>query len=111
MARSTVGAIDARRAESNVRFNGAGKEKGILEHDAELAAEILQVDQANVFAVEEDLAALNVVKTEQEGDESGFASAGMTDDSVGLPGATRKETSRKTQSSSAGSGHCSFQGL
>src|SRR5216684_762515 len=80
------GAIDAGRAEPDVRFNGAGKKKGILEHDAELAAEILQVDQANVFAVEEDLAALNVVEAEQEGDEGGFAGAGVTDDSEGLPG-------------------------
>src|SRR5216684_3882987 len=80
------GAIDAGRAEPDVRFNGAGKKKGILEHDAELAAEILQVNQANVLAVEEDLAALNVVKAEQEGDESGFASAGVSHDGDGLAG-------------------------
>src|SRR6267378_2679591 len=80
------GAIDAGRAQSNVRFNGAGKKKGILEHDAELAAEILQVDQANVFAVEKNLSALNVVKAEQEGDERGFPGAGMTDDGEGLAG-------------------------
>src|SRR5260370_29670141 len=79
-------AIDAGGAESNVRFNGAGKKKGILEHDAELAAEILQVDQANVFAVEEDLAALNIVEAEQEGDERGFPGAGMTDDGESLAG-------------------------
>src|SRR5260370_28335415 len=43
-------------------------------------------DQANVFAVEEDLAALNVVEAEQEGDEGGFAGAGVTDDGEGPPG-------------------------
>src|SRR5437879_4655275 len=70
-------AIDASGAEADVGFNGAGEEKRILEDDAELPAQILQLDHANVRAVEKDLPALNIVKTQQQGNERGLASASM----------------------------------
>src|SRR5437899_5243830 len=66
------GAVDAGRAEPDVRFDGAGKKKWILQHDSELAAQILQFDQPNVLAVEEDLSPLNVVKAQQQGNQCGF---------------------------------------
>src|SRR5260370_9862559 len=79
-------AVDAGRAEADVRFDRAGEKEGILEHDAELAAQVLQIDQANVLAVEEDLSALHVVKAQQQGNQSSFPCAGVTADGDGLPG-------------------------
>src|SRR5712671_3786028 len=78
-------AVDAGRAEADVRFDGAGEEKWILQHNAELAAQILQIDQANVLAVEEDLSALDIVKAQQEGDQSGLPRARVSYDGEGLP--------------------------
>src|SRR5882757_6457885 len=80
------GAVDAGGAETDIRFDGAGEKKWILQNDSELTAEILQIDQANVLAVEEDLAPLNVVKAEQQGNQSGFSRAGVSDDGEGLTG-------------------------
>src|SRR5262249_33563381 len=57
----------------------ACEQKWILEHDAELPTQILEVDGANVFAVEQDLAALNVVKAEKQGNECSFAGSGVAD--------------------------------
>src|SRR5229473_8434659 len=59
-------AVNTGRAEADVGFNGAGEEEGILEDDAEEAAKILQIDFADVDAVEQDLAALNVVEAEEQ---------------------------------------------
>src|SRR5260370_40314460 len=56
------GTVDAGSAEADVLFDGAGEEKWILQPDAGLAAQILQIDQGNVFAVEEDLSPLDIVK-------------------------------------------------
>src|SRR4029077_7434572 len=58
------GAVDAGGAEADVGFDRAGEKKRILENDAELPAQILQFDEANVLAVEQDLSALNVVKAQ-----------------------------------------------
>ena len=51
-----------------------------------MAPQILQVDAANVDAVQQDLAALNVVEAQQQRDERGLARAGVADDRDGLPG-------------------------
>src|SRR5271170_7359354 len=48
-------AIDSRRAEAHVGFDGSGEKKRVLQDDAELLAEILDVDSAYVDAVEENL--------------------------------------------------------
>src|SRR5262249_49322276 len=58
--------VDVVRTEADIGLDRPSEEKRILEDDAELAAQILKVDGANVFAIEKDLAALNVVKTEKE---------------------------------------------
>src|SRR5205823_6673064 len=78
------GVFDVLGAEADVGFDGSGEEKRILQHDAELAAQILQLDEANVFSVEKNLAALNVVEPEQQGNERGLASTGVADDGEGL---------------------------
>ena len=46
----------------------------------------MNVNFADVDAVEEDLTALHVVKAEKQRDESRFACAGMADDGDGLAG-------------------------
>ena len=96
------GAVYACGAQADVRFERAGKEKRVLQHDSELAAEILDVELADIGAVEQNLAALDIVEAEQELNRSGFAGAGVADDGDGLAGRTRKETSRRIQSSSLG---------
>src|SRR4029077_10328468 len=63
-----------------------GEEEGVLKNDAEQAAEVLQIDFADVDAVEEDLAALNVVEAWEERDESGLSGASVADDGEGLAG-------------------------
>ena len=78
------GAIDPGRAEADVGLERAGEKEGILQDDAELLAQILNVDRANVDAVEKDLPALNIVKAQQQRDQSGLAGAGMADDGEGL---------------------------
>src|ERR1700676_787473 len=61
-------AVDARSAQAHVGFDSAGEEKRILQHDAELAAQILEIDFTDVDAVKQDLAALNVVKAKEKRD-------------------------------------------
>ena len=53
------------KAEANIRLDVAGEKERILEHDAELLAKFLQIQQANVHAIEQNLAALNVVEAQQ----------------------------------------------
>src|SRR5882762_2394700 len=79
-------AVDAGCAEADIRFDGAGEKKGILKDDAELAAQILELDEANVFAIKEDLTALDVVEAQQQGDQGGLAGAGVADDGESLAG-------------------------
>ena len=74
------------RAEAHVRFQRAGKKKRILQHDAEKVPQILEIDFANVHAIEQNLAALNIVEAQQELDDGGLAGAGMADDGERMPG-------------------------
>ncbi len=46
----------------------------------------LQIEQPDVDAVQQDLAALNVVEAQQQGDQRGFTSASVADDCEGLSG-------------------------
>src|ERR1700720_1774180 len=77
-------AVDAGGAETNVCFDGAAEEERILEDDAEHATQVLDIDFADVDAVEKDLATLHVVETQEQGDQRGLAGAGVTDDGDGL---------------------------
>ncbi len=79
-------AIDGCGAEANVGFERAGEQEGVLQHDAELAPQILDVQFADIDAVEKDLAALDVVEAQQELNGGGFAGAGVADDGDGLTG-------------------------
>src|SRR5260370_1947474 len=79
-------AVDVGSAEANVCFDGAGEEEAVLKNDAEQAAEVLEIDFADVDAVEQDLAALDVIEAKKERDERGFAGAGVADNGEGLAG-------------------------
>ena len=50
---------------------------------------ILDVELADIDAVEQNLAALNVVEAQQELNGGGFAGAGVSDDGDGLAGVAR----------------------
>src|SRR5438477_10276999 len=81
-----VFARDARSAEPNVRFDGAGKEERILQHDSEMTAQILQIEEADVHAIQKNLTRLNFIKAQQQGDKFGFAGAGVAYDCESLAG-------------------------
>ena len=62
------------------------KRKGSCKDDAEALAEGVEVLVADVDAVDEDLAALDVVEAHHEGGDGGFAGAGVADDGGGFVG-------------------------
>ena len=66
--------------------DGAGEEEGVLQDDAEAAAEGGEVLVADVDAVDEDLAGLDVVEAHHEGGDGGFAGAGVAYDGGGFVG-------------------------
>ena len=62
----------------------------------------MDLELADVDAVEQDPPFLDVVEAQQKLDQGGLAGAGVADDGQELTGADWKLTSRRTQSSSAG---------
>ncbi len=63
---SILAAVDGGCSEADVVGDGAGEEEGVLQDDAEAAAEGGEVLLADVEAVDEDLAALDVVEAHHE---------------------------------------------
>ena len=61
------------------------EQERILQHNSELPPQFLQIEQANVDPVQEDLPALNIVKTQQQGDQRRFPRASVTDNRESLP--------------------------
>ncbi len=72
--------VDLFRAEFHVRFERAREKERILQHDAEHPPQILQVHLANVHAIEQNLAALNVVEAQQQLNDRRLARAGVPND-------------------------------
>lgn len=72
--------------EADVGLDGAGEQEGVLKDNAEQAAEVLKIDFADVNAVEKNLAALDVIKAQEKGDQRGFTGAGVADDGKSLAG-------------------------
>ena len=81
---------DARVAESNVGRDVAGKQKHILQHQTQVAAQLLLVPLADVDAVDQDRAALDIVEAAERGDDRGLAAAGGADQSDFFTGADAK---------------------
>ena len=72
-----IGGVEA--AVTDVVRHRAGKEEGILEHDAEGAAEIGLFDLVDVDAVVADFAVLNIVKAVDQVGNGGFPRPGGAD--------------------------------
>ena len=62
------------------------EEEWVLEDDSEAATEGGEVLVADVYAVDQYLAVLDVVEAHHEIDDGGLAGAGMADDGGGLSG-------------------------
>ncbi len=77
---------DPFRAEADVVGDGAGEEEGVLQDDAEAAAKPGEVLFADVDAVDQDAAALDVVEAHHQAGDGGLAGAGVADDGGGLVG-------------------------
>ncbi len=81
-----LGVGDPRAAEADVVGDGAGEEEWVLQDDAEAAAEGGEVLVADVDAIDEDLAVLDVVEAHHQRGDGGLAGAGVADDGGGLAG-------------------------
>ena len=70
--------------EADIFQNGIGKQKGVLQHQAEAAAQVCLADIADILAVNGDPAAVDLIKTGQQVDDGRLARAGRTDQGDGL---------------------------
>src|SRR6185312_8517093 len=73
-------------AEADVVRDGSRKEKRILQHHAVTAAQIAQVHLPEIDSIQTNASALDVIKTQQQGDDRSLAGAGVADDSDGFSG-------------------------
>ncbi len=73
-------------AETNVVGDGACEEEGILQDDTEALTEFFQILLADVYAIDEDGAALDVVEAHHEAGDGGLSCSGVADDGGGLVG-------------------------
>ena len=71
--------------EPHVALDRAREEERILQHNSELPPQFLQIKQADIDSIQQNLPALNIVKAQQQGDQRGFSGARMADDREGLP--------------------------
>ena len=75
-----LGVGGGRPTVRDVVVHGAAEEHGVLQHEADLAAEPLDREVAQIDAVDQDLAAGGVVKARDHADDRGLAAAGRADD-------------------------------
>ncbi len=79
-------AVPSRMLPSTVPQN----RNGSCKHDAEAAAQVVEVHVFDIDAVDADGALLHVVEAHQERDQGGLARAGVADDGDGLAGFERE---------------------
>src|SRR6476661_1643310 len=72
--------------ERDIVADGAGEQKYVLQHHANLAAQLAQVVLAQVAAIHADAALLNVVEAAQQVDDAGFAGPGGAHEGYSLAG-------------------------
>src|ERR1700674_3061891 len=77
-------AVNVGRTQPNIGLQRAAKQERVLQHDSELAPQVLHTQVKNVGAVEQNFAALDIVETQQELNRSRFARACMADNGNGL---------------------------
>ena len=75
-----AGRRDLRAAERDVAGDVAAEEEDVLQHDADVAAQLPEVPLADVDTVDAHVAAAHVVETRQQLDERRLAGAGRADD-------------------------------
>ena len=73
-------------AHPQVGFDRAAKEVDILQHDADVLAQVALQVIADVDTIDQHRAALNVVEAADQTDDAGFARAGRADERDGLAG-------------------------
>lgn len=76
----------ARDAEGDVFSEGGTEQEGFLGDEADGGAELVEVEVAQIDAIEEDAAGGGVEESGQEIEEGGFATAGLADDGDGGAG-------------------------
>ena len=81
---------DARVAKRDVGRDVAGKKKHVLQDQTQVAAQLLFVPLADVDAVDEDRAALDIVKAAERRNDRRLAAAGGADQSDFFAGAHAK---------------------
>ena len=79
--------VDRRVAEPDVVGDGAGEQVHVLQHQAEQAAHVVEIELADVDAVDRDPPALHVVEAQQQVDQRRLPRAGGADDADALAGA------------------------
>ena len=82
------GGVDA--AVADVFADGAGKEKHVLLHNADVAAQRIQLDMLDILAVEENAAFADIIKARNQLAERGFAASGRAHQRQRLPGGDGK---------------------
>ena len=78
--------VGARAAKSDVLLGRQRKKEGVLQHQAELAAKVVEAPFAQVDAVKRDAPFVGIEQPQRERDQRGFPRAGGTDDGDGLAG-------------------------
>ena len=73
-------------AQADIPPDGAGEQVRVLEHDAEMAAQVGRVEFADVDAAHADRPALHIVEAQQGADQGSLARAGVAHNSEGLAG-------------------------
>ena len=79
-------------AERDVRSDSVGEQKTFLIHDADLAAECVQIQVAQILSVRKNAAVARIVKARDQTQQRAFARAGHAenaDDLAGFGGRTK----------------------
>ena len=72
-------------AQDDVRADRSREKEDVLEHLSELAAKRRELDTADIDAVEQDLAPLNIVIAAKEREDGGLSASRRADEGGGLP--------------------------
>src|SRR5690606_3676682 len=76
--------------QRQVALDRAGEEEHVLEHQADVVAQLRQAHPPDVDAVDEDLAALDVIEAQEQVDDRRLARPRRPDDGHRLPRRHRK---------------------
>ena len=85
-ARSIASRAGVGMPERDVVRDGAAKQQALLEHDADVAAQGVQVQLAHVDAVDQDPAARGIVEARDQAEQRALAGAGRADERHAAPG-------------------------